>query len=82
MVLPDPIQPVRSRTNPIIWAVGVSDLILFGVFLYIIDDAGLLEEHWSWILVVGIAVLILASFFTVRYVLGKAARTRQADKDL
>jgi hypothetical protein len=57
-------------------------LIIFGAFLYVFDDAGLLEEDWSWILVVGLAVVMLASFFTVRYVLEKAAKTNQADTDL
>ena len=82
MVLPDPIQPARSRSKPIVWAVGISDLIIFGAFLYVFDDAGLLGEDWSWILVVGLAVVMLASFFTVRYVLEKAAKTNQADTDL
>ncbi len=58
--------PVTPRTMSRILA--VSNLFLFGFFLFALGSAGLFEPAWGWIVVVVGALFFVGDFFLPRYV--------------
>ncbi len=64
-----PVQRSKSSFDPITWGLAAIYVAIYLGFLFIIDTDGFLNTGFGLITAVVVAVVLVISFFVVRYVI-------------
>ena len=63
------LEMSRTAVAAIIWAIAIFILFVFGLLIFLLDDAAILQEDWGWIAVAGGALFLIGDFYLIRFVL-------------
>ncbi len=77
----EPVPISRSTFTLVLRSVAVAEFLLFGFYLYIINDVGLMQGGWGWLMTAFGVLFFLANFYVIKFYLTRNTRVQEPDME-